>query len=119
MYKIFFTGIFTPSDDWFTTVQRNYIQDFQLVDQIKWDQAFKRNFNNDNNEQMSSKSYPNYAVSAGGALFVNMITGGIVMILISIYQNHLVIIMAVLKMTEPVRMVIKTHVLELEESVYC
>jgi hypothetical protein len=26
---------------------------------------------------MSSKSYPNYAVSAGGALFVNMITGGI------------------------------------------
>lgn len=73
----FFTGIFTPSDDWFTNVQRNYIQDFQLVDQIKWDQAFKRNFNNDNNEQMSSKSYPNYAVSAGGALFVNMITGGI------------------------------------------
>lgn len=73
----FFTGIFTPSDNWFTTVQRNYIQDFQLVDQIKWDQAFKRNFNNDNNEQMSSKSYPNYAVSAGGALFVNMITGGI------------------------------------------
>ena len=76
----FFTGFFTPGkfyDDWFTTVQRNYIQDFQLVDQIKWDQAFKRNFNNDNNEQMSSKSYPNYAVSAGGSLFVNMITGGI------------------------------------------
>lgn len=73
----FIIGTFTPSDDWFTTVQRNYIQDFQLVDQIKWDQAFKRNFNNDNNEQMSSKSYPNYAVSAGGALFVNMITGGI------------------------------------------
>ena len=73
----FFIGIFESPDDWFTTVQRNYIQDFQLVDQIKWDQAFKRNFNNDNNEQMSSKSYPNYAVSAGGALFVNMITGGI------------------------------------------
>lgn len=73
----FSTGIFTPSDDWLTTVQRNYIQDFQLVDQIKWDQAFKRNFNNNNDEQMSSKSYPNYAVSAGGALFVNMITGGI------------------------------------------
>lgn len=72
----FFTGIFTSSDDWFTT-QKNYIQDFQLVDQIKWDQAFKRNFNNNNDEQMSSKSYPNYAVSAGGALFVNMITGGI------------------------------------------
>lgn len=67
----------TNSDDWFSAFQRNYIQDFQLVDQIKWDQAFKRNFNNDNNEQMSSKSYPNYAVSAGGALFVNMVTGGI------------------------------------------
>jgi hypothetical protein len=26
---------------------------------------------------MSSKAYPNYAVSAGGALFTNMITGGI------------------------------------------
>jgi hypothetical protein len=26
---------------------------------------------------MSSKAYPNYAVSAGGALFANMITGGI------------------------------------------
>lgn len=67
----------TSHDDPFSTVWRNYIQDFQLVDQIKWDQAFKRNFNNDNNEQMSSKSYPNYAVSAGGALFVNMVTGGI------------------------------------------
>lgn len=72
----FSTGVFRPSD-WFANVYRDYIQDFQLVGQIKWDQAFKRNFNNDNNEQMSSKSYPNYAVSAGGALFVNMITGGI------------------------------------------
>jgi hypothetical protein len=26
---------------------------------------------------MSSKAYPNYAVSAGGVLFTNMITGGI------------------------------------------
>lgn len=68
---------FLPSIDWGTNFYRDYIQDFQLVDQIKWDQAFKRNFNNDNNEQMSAKSYPNYAVSAGGALFVNMVTGGI------------------------------------------
>lgn len=80
--KLYEQGIYvqdfpTSSDDWFATVQRKYIQDFQLVDQIKCDQAFKRNFNNDNNEQMSSKSYTNYAVSAGGALFVNMITGGI------------------------------------------
>lgn len=67
-----------PGDWWFDTVQKtNYIQDFQLVDQIKWDQAFKRNFNKDNDEQMSSKAYTNYAVSAGGVLFTNMITGGI------------------------------------------
>ena len=64
-------------DDWFISTQRNYIQDFQLVDQIKWDQAFKRNFNKDNDEQASSKAYTNYAVSAGGALFTNMVTGGI------------------------------------------
>lgn len=67
-----------PGDWWFTVQEKtNYIQDFQLVDQIKWDQAFKRNFNKDNDEQASSKSYPNYAVSAGGALFTNMVTGGI------------------------------------------
>lgn len=63
---------------WFNTVQKtNYIQDFQLVDQIKWDQAFKRNFNKGGDEQASSKAYHNYAVSAGGALFTNMVTGGI------------------------------------------
>ena len=67
----------TSDDDWFISTQRNYIQDFQLVDQIKWDQAFKRNFNKDNDEQASSKAYTNYAVSAGGALFTNMVTGGI------------------------------------------
>ena len=67
-----------PGDWWFDTVQKtNYIQDFQLVDQIKWDQAFKRNFNKDNDEQASSKAYTNYAVSAGGVLFTNMVTGGI------------------------------------------
>lgn len=67
-----------PGDWWFDTVQKtDYIQDFQLVDQIKWDQAFKRNFNKDNDEQASSKAYTNYAVSAGGALFTNMVTGGI------------------------------------------
>ena len=68
-----------PGDQWwFNTVQKtNYIQDFQLVDQIKWDQAFKRNFNKGGDEQASSKAYPNYAVSAGGALFTNMVTGGI------------------------------------------
>nr|DAF11454.1 MAG TPA: hypothetical protein [Caudoviricetes sp.] len=41
------------------------------------------------------------------------------MILIAIYLNHLVIIMADSKMMELVRMATKTHVLELEENVYC
>lgn len=77
----FYNDTHISVDGWlnnFNTIQnKNYIQDFQLVDQIKWDQAFKRNFNKDNDEQASSKAYPNYAVSAGGALFTNMITGGI------------------------------------------
>lgn len=73
----FFDGNFASYDYWFGKPQINYIQDFQLADQIKWDQAFKRNFNKDNNEQASSKTYTNYAISAGGALFTNMITGGI------------------------------------------
>ena len=73
----FFNGDFADIDYWFGKSQINYIQDFQLVDQIKWDQAFKRNFNKDDNEQASSKTYTNYAISAGGALFTNMITGGI------------------------------------------
>lgn len=74
-----FVGSVSDLDDWWYNAfqGKNYIQDFQLVDQIKWDQAFKRNFNKDNDEQASSKAYPNYAVSAGGALFTNMITGGI------------------------------------------
>lgn len=74
----FSNGVFNPGDWWDNAFYvKNYIQDFQLVDQIKWDQAFKRNFNKDNDEQASSKAYTNYAVSAGGALFTNMITGGI------------------------------------------
>lgn len=74
----FSSGGLYPIDWWDSTAQgKNYIQDFQLVDQIKWDQAFKRNFNKNNDEQDSSKAYPNYAVSAGGTLFANMVTGGI------------------------------------------
>lgn len=76
-----FISNITSIDDWFNNFgalwKKNYIQDFQLVDQIKWDQAFKRNFNKEGDEQASSKAYPNYAISAGGALFTNMITGGI------------------------------------------
>lgn len=72
----------TSSIDDFWSINQIYnqkcqIQDFQLVDQIKWDQAFKRNFNKNDEEQASSKAYSNYAVSAGGMLFTNMITGGI------------------------------------------
>lgn len=73
----FSNGNFESSYDWFRRFYVNYIQDFQLVDQIKWDQAFKRNFNKDDKEQASSKTYTNYAISAGGSLFTNMITGGI------------------------------------------
>lgn len=73
----FFDSSFGSTDDWFASLQTKYIYDFQLVGQIKWDQAFKRNFNKDNNEQASSKTYTNYAISAGGSLFTNMITGGI------------------------------------------
>lgn len=75
----FQSGDFTSFNDWWQNPFQGtqYIQDFQLVDQIKWDQAFKRNFNKNDDEQASSKAYPNYAVSAGGALFTNMITGGI------------------------------------------
>lgn len=74
----FFNGVFANDYDfWLEDSQKNYIQDFQLVDQIKWDQAFKRNFNKDNDEQTSSKMYIFDAVSAGGSLFTNMITGGI------------------------------------------
>lgn len=72
-----FTPGFDSINDYWKLAQRNYIQDFQLVDQIKWDQAFKRNFNKNDEEQASSKAYSNYAVSAGGSLFINMITGGI------------------------------------------
>lgn len=76
-----FIGNPTSIEDFFnnfgTLQNKNYIQDFQLVDQIKWDQAFNRNFNKNNDEQASSKAYPNYAVSSGGTLFTNMVTGGI------------------------------------------
>jgi len=48
-----------------------------LVEQIKWNEAFKRNFNKNDEEQASSKSYTNKTVSSGGVLFTNMITGGL------------------------------------------
>lgn len=65
------------SSDPFYIATRGDIQDFKVVDQIKWNEAFKRNYNKDNEEQMSSKAYTNKTVSSGGMLFTNMITGGI------------------------------------------
>lgn len=77
-YEFLINGLHDTSDWWFDTdFEKKYIQDFQLVEQIKWDQAFKRNFNKNGDEQASSKAYTNYAVSAGGVLFTNMVTGGI------------------------------------------
>lgn len=64
------------SDPFYTELTGN-IQDFQIVDQIKWNETFKRNYNKDEEEQKSSKAYTNKAVSSGGMLYTNMITGGI------------------------------------------
>ena len=108
--------------DWFDNFgalqNKNYIQDFQLVDQIKWDQAFKRNFNKEGDEQASSKAYPNYAISAGGALFTNMITGGIcndtnsnIFTSFGNYNGGF--------KTELVHTAIRVYVLEQAENVYC
>lgn len=53
------------------------IIDFKTVDQIEWNKLFKRNYNKDGEEKASSKQFSNYAVSSGGHLFVNAITGGL------------------------------------------
>ena len=61
------------------SVLDNYrkIIDFKTVDQIEWDKLFKRNYNKDGEEKASSKQFSNYAVSSGGHLFANAITGGL------------------------------------------
>ena len=61
------------------SVLDNYrkIIDFKTVDQIEWDKLFKRNYNKDGEEKASSKQFSNYAVSSGGHLFTNAITGGL------------------------------------------
>lgn len=53
------------------------IIDFKTVEQIEWNKLFKRNYNKDGEEKASSKQFSNYAVSSGGHLFVNAITGGL------------------------------------------
>ena len=61
------------------SVSDNYrkIIDFKTVEQIEWNKLFKRNYNKDGKEERSSKQFSNYAVSSGGHLFVNAITGGL------------------------------------------
>ena len=61
------------------SVLDNYrkIIDFKTVEQIEWNKLFKRNYNKDGKEERSSKQFSNYAVSSGGHLFVNAITGGL------------------------------------------
>lgn len=51
--------------------------DFKTVEQIEWNKLFKRNYNKDGKEERSSKAFSNYAVSSGGHLFANAVTGGL------------------------------------------
>ena len=53
------------------------IIDFKTVEQIEWDKLFKRNYNKEGKNERSSKAFSNYAVSSGGHLFANVITGGL------------------------------------------
>ena len=71
------TDTFSKSTD--VDVLGNYrkVIDFKTVEQIEWNKLFKRNYNKDGKEERSSKQFSNYAVSSGGHLFVNAITGGI------------------------------------------
>ena len=71
------TDTFSKSTD--VDVLGNYrkVIDFKTVEQIEWNKLFKRNYNKDGKEERSSKQFSNYAVSSGGHLFVNAITGGL------------------------------------------
>lgn len=71
------TDTFSRSTD--VDLLGNYrkVIDFKTVEQIEWNKLFKRNYNKDGNEERSSKQFSNYAVSSGGHLFVNAITGGL------------------------------------------
>ena len=69
----------TFSGSTYVNVLGNYrkVIDFKTVEQIEWNKLFKRNYNKDGKEERSSKQFSNYAVSSGGHLFVNAITGGL------------------------------------------
>ena len=71
------TDTFTKLSNINVLINRRKIIDFKTVEQIEWDKFFKRNYNKNGEEQRSSKQFPNYAVSSGGHLFTNAITGGL------------------------------------------
>lgn len=71
------TDTFSGSEN--VNILDNYrkVIDFKTVEQIEWNKLFKRNYNKDGKEERSSKQFSNYAVSSGGHLFANAITGGL------------------------------------------
>lgn len=71
------TDTFTGLSDIDVLINRRKVIDFKTVEQIEWNKFFKRNYNKDGEEQRSSKQFPNYAMSSGGHLFTNAITGGL------------------------------------------
>ena len=71
------TDTFTGLSDKDVLTNRRKVIDFKTVEQIEWNKLFKRNYNKDGKEERSSKQFSNYAVSSGGHLFVNAITGGL------------------------------------------
>ena len=71
------TDTFTGLSDKDVLTNRRKVIDFKIVEQIEWNKFFKRNYNKDGEEQRSSKQFSNYAMSSGGHLFTNAITGGL------------------------------------------
>ena len=71
------TDTFTGLSDKDVLTNRRKVIDFKTVEQIEWNKFFKRNYNKDGEEQRSSKQFSNYAMSSGGHLFTNAITGGL------------------------------------------
>lgn len=71
------TDTFNGSNNCKTSDNYRKVIDFKLAEQIEWNKVFKRNYNKDGKEEKSSKSFMDYAVSSGGHLFANAITGGL------------------------------------------
>lgn len=71
------TDTFSGSNNCKTLDNYRKVIDFKIAEQIEWNKVFKRNYNKDGKEEKSSKSFMDYAVSSGGHLFANVITGGL------------------------------------------